>query len=579
MHPSILAAYGRTTGLNDGAANRSNFLPELPLPMAEMIETPAPDAPVKILLVEDNMGDARLFQELLADADVKFSIEHVRRVSEAVALLERGGIDVVMCDLSLPDSQGMETFDKLRQVAPEAPVIVMSGLDDEALAVKTVERGAQDYLVKGRTDTHGLVRSIRYALKRVAAERELAEERNLLRSVINNLLDSIYVKDVRGVYRLDNLAHMRSIGAEKPEDVVGKTVFDFFPHDAAVRFQADDQSVVRSGKAIVNRQESISQTNGQKRWLSTTKVPLRNNEGQIIGIGRDITERKHAEEQLAMYNEELREKNMQMEDDLDMASEVQQAFLPQQFPAFPPEAGPAGSALGFHTRYLPTGAVGGDFFHVLPLSSMEAGVFICDVMGHGVRAALVTAIQRALVEELAGLGRQPGEFLTHINRALLSILRRTRTPMFASAFYLYVNAATGGVRYANAGHPKPLHLRRSEGRIDVLASNGTRPGAALGVFEHATYKTFETTAKPGDMVLMFTDGIFEVEGPTGDYFDQQRLIGAAERRLKAPSEELIEGLLKEARDYSAKQQFGDDVCLVGVELDHLLAGAGANDAA
>ena len=491
---------------------------------------------------------------------------------------ERGGIDVVMSDLSLPDSQGMETFERLHAAAPTVPVIVLSGLDDETLAVETVRRGAQDYLVKGRADTHLLVRSIRYALKRIAAERELAEERNLLRSVINNLLDSIYVKDVRGVYRLDNLAHMRSIGAERPEDVVGKTVFDFFPHDAAVHFQADDQSVIRTGKAIVNRQEPFVRPDGSKHWLSTTKVPLRNNEGQIIGIvgiGRDITERKRAEEQLAMYNEELREKNMQLEDDLDMASEVQQAFLPQQFPSFPKDAAAGESAVAFYARYLPTGAVGGDFFHVLPLSGTEAGVFICDVMGHGVRAALVTAIQRALVEELAGLGRQPGEFLTHINQALLSILRRTRTPMFASAFYLYLNAATGELRYANAGHPKPLHLRRGEKRVEVLASNGARPGSALGVFEHATYKTFEGEAKPGDLILMFTDGIFEVEGPAGDYFDQQRLIGAVERRLLAPSEELIEALLTETREFSVQHQFGDDVCLVGVELDHLLPQADA----
>jgi sigma-B regulation protein RsbU (phosphoserine phosphatase) len=542
--------------------------------MAEPEDPPTPELPVHILLVEDNAGDARLFQELLADARSPFSIDHVRKLSDAVERLERGGIDVVMSDLSLPDSQGMETFDKLHAAAPNVPVIVLSGLDDETLAVETVRRGAQDYLVKGRADTHLLVRSIRYALKRVVAERELAEERNLLRSVINNLLDSIYVKDVRGVYRLDNLGHMRSIGAEQPEDVVGKTVFDFFPYDAAVRFQADDQNVIRTGKAIVNRQESIVKPDGQKSWLSTTKVPLRNNEGQIIGIvgiGRDITERKRAEEQLAIYNEELREKNMQLEDDLDMASEVQQAFLPQQFPAFPKDAPAGGSAIAFLARYLPTGAVGGDFFHVLPLSDTEAGVFICDVMGHGVRAALVTAIQRALVEELAGLGRQPGEFLTHINQALLSILRRTRTPMFASAFYLYLNAATGEIRYANAGHPKPLHLRRSDKRVDVLASNGSRPGSALGVFEQATYKTFTGVAKPGDLLLMFTDGIFEVEGPAGDYFDQPRLVAAVERRLEVPSEELIEALLTETREFSVQHQFGDDVCLVGVELEHLLS--------
>jgi sigma-B regulation protein RsbU (phosphoserine phosphatase) len=535
----------------------------------------APAAPpVHVLLVEDNPGDARLFQEMLAEAGPSFSMEHVRKASEAAQRLSQGHVDIVMSDLSLPDSQGMETFTALHNAAPNVPLIVLSGLDDETLAVETVRRGAQDYLVKGRADTHMLIRAIRYAINRMAAERELAEERNLLRSVINNLLDSIYVKDVRGVYSLDNLAHMRSIGAARPEDVVGKTVFDFFPYDSAVRFQADDQSVIRTGKAIVNRQEAFPGSDGHKHWLSTTKVPLRNSDGQIIGIvgiGRDITERKKAEEQLAVYNEELREKNMQMEDDLDMASEVQQAFLPQQFPSFPKDAPPGESAVAFYSRYLPTGAVGGDFFHVLPLSATEAGVFICDVMGHGVRAALVTAIQRALVEELAGLGRQPGEFLMHINKALLSILRRTRTPMFASAFYLYLNAATGEIRYSNAGHPKPLLLRRSEEKVEVLSSNGARPGSALGVFEQAEYGTFERMMRPGDLVLMFTDGILEVEGANGDYFDQKRLIAALERRAHMPSEELLDALLEETREYAFKHQYGDDVCLVDVELRRLLS--------
>jgi len=88
------------------------------------------------------------------------------------------------------------------------------------------------------------------------------------------------------------------------------------------------------------------------------------------------------------------------------------------------------------------------------------------------------------------------------------------------------------------------------------------PAPPLGVFEQAIYKTFETRVTPGRPLLMFTDGIFEVEGPAGDYFDQQRLIAAVERRLKAPSEELLEGLLAETRDYSVHHQFGDDVCLV-----------------
>lgn len=538
-------------------------------------ELKSPTAPVRVLIVEDDAGDSRLLTELLSEtAPLFFQSRTANRLDEALDLLARNNTDVVLTDLSLPDSEGLETFQRIRECAPHVPVIVLSGLDDEALALKTVEAGAQDYLVKGRVDSYLLARAIRYSLKRAQMEHELAEERNLLRNVINNLLESIYVKDAKGRYRLDNIAHMRSLGASRLEEVIGKTAFDFFPHDAAVRFQSDDQAVIRSGKPVVNRQEVIVDESGNKRWLSTTKVPLRNGGGQIIGlvgIGRDITERKRAEEQLATYNEELREKNSQLEDDLDMASEIQQAFLPQQFPTFPRGIAPEQSALKFYSKYLPTGAVGGDFFHILPLSDTKAGVFICDVMGHGVRAALVTAIQRALVEEMADLADNPGVFLSRINHALLSILRRTRTPMFASAFYLYIDVASGELRFANAGHPKPLHVRRKAGVVELLSEPNRRSGAALGVFEEMRYETHNARAEPDDLLLLFTDGLYEVEGPNSEYFDQDRVLAAVRNRVNSPTQQLVEELLDEVQAYSAGHRFVDDVCLVGVDMDHLLS--------
>jgi sigma-B regulation protein RsbU (phosphoserine phosphatase) len=361
--------------------------------------------------------------------------------------------------------------------------------------------------------------------------------------------------------------------------VVGKTTWDFFPRDVAARFQADDEQVMKSGQAIINRHESLGDTPGAVRWLSTTKVPLRDPNGRVIGlvgIGRDITARKNAEEKLARYTEELREKNAELEDDLNMAREVQQAFLPQQFPSFPRKATAADSAIRFYSKYLPTTALGGDFFHVLPISESAAGVFICDVMGHGVRAALVTAIQRALVEELASFAADPGEFLTQMNHSLLSILRRTRSPMFASAFYLHVDVAAGTLRYANAGHPRPLHLRRSAGVVEMLTGGVPRPGPAIGVFEESRYQTHECTAAAGDLVFLFTDGLYEVESPEGEYYDQNLLLHAIERRVRKPVEELFEETLEEVQRFSSSGNFLDDVCLVGVEIQRV--GEAAADA-
>ena len=188
-------------------------------------------------------------------------------------------------------------------------------------------------------------------------------------------------------------------------------------------------------------------------------------------------ERKQLELQVARFAEELREKNAQVEADLNVAREVQGAFLPERYPTFPRNAPAKESALRFCHRYLPTGAVGGDFFDVLPISDTQAGVFICDVMGHGVRAALVTAMVRALAEELVSAAGEPDKFLVEINRGLLGILTQTRAPMFASAFYLVVDLARGELRYSSAGHPSALLVRRNMGTVEALRAGPVRRSA------------------------------------------------------------------------------------------------------
>ncbi len=128
---------------------------------------------IKVLLIEDNPGDARLIKEMLAEEKgVLFYLEWKDNLSEGLKRLAEGGIDVVLLDLMLPDSRGFNTFIKTQAQAPLIPIVVMTGLDDETLAVRAVRKGAQDYLVKGRVDSNLLVRSIRYAIaRRIGEER------------------------------------------------------------------------------------------------------------------------------------------------------------------------------------------------------------------------------------------------------------------------------------------------------------------------------------------------------------------------------------------------------------------------
>jgi len=141
--------------------------------------------PIKILLIEDNPADVRLLQEMLTEAkDFSYSLECADRLSAGLSSLYRGGIDVVLLDLSLPDSQGLHTFDQVYAQAPYVPVIIMTITGDEETAVKAVQKGAQDYLFKGQVNGNCLVRSIRYAIERKRTEEELMQYRSHLEELV-----------------------------------------------------------------------------------------------------------------------------------------------------------------------------------------------------------------------------------------------------------------------------------------------------------------------------------------------------------------------------------------------------------
>ena len=283
-------------------------------------------------------------------------------------------------------------------------------------------------------------------------------------------------------------------------------------------------------------------------------------------------ELSRANERIEQQAGQLREKNDQMAADLDMARELQSSFLPRHYPVFPHAASPEQSALRFCHRYCTSSELGGDFFDVLALSDTQAGVLICDVMGHGVRSALVTAIVRGLVEELRAEAADPGKFTTEMNRSLCAILNQTSTPLFASAFYAVIDAAGGIVRWANAGHPAPFHVRRAAGEVGRLQQAGVKPGPALGIMNTAAYATHEEAITAGDLLLFFTDGLYELDGPDDTLYEMSQLTEAITRRRTLPTPQLFDELLAELRNFSVTREFSDDMCIVGADIARLLPG-------
>jgi sigma-B regulation protein RsbU (phosphoserine phosphatase) len=416
--------------------------------------------------------------------------------------------------------------------------------------------------------------------QRRQAEEDLRNSEALYHSLVETLHQNILRKDLQGRFTFANQQFCKILGRPLA-DIVGKTDFDFFPRDLAEKYQRDDQRVIQTGKPYETVEEH-QPPGGGKLYVQVVKTPLRDAAGSIIGLQGifwDITQQRLADEKvrrvnalLAQSRKELRARNAQMEDNLKMAREIQLTMLPQQYPTFPRGASPAESVFQFTHRYLPAGTVGGDFFAVSPLSDNEAGVFICDVAGHGVRSALVTAMIRALAEELKPLATNPGQFLSKLNSDLHAILKHTGTPMLTTAFYLVADARSGTMRYANAGHPKPLLIRRSASRVEPLANAAGKSQPVLGLFEDASYQTSEVKLAPKDLVMLFTDGLYEVEDRNNELYSQEMLVAGVQRRAQLAAPRLFDELLAEIRSFAADSAFADDVCLVAMEFETNIEG-------
>jgi sigma-B regulation protein RsbU (phosphoserine phosphatase) len=271
---------------------------------------------------------------------------------------------------------------------------------------------------------------------------------------------------------------------------------------------------------------------------------------------------KRLADQIASHNAQTRA-------DLEMARHLQESLLPDSYPVFPHSASPEGSAFRFAHRFCPASELAGDFFSVFPLSDSRAGIFICDVMGHGVRSALVTAMVRALVDNAAPAAIDPGQFLAEMNRRLASLLKCCQGPMFATACYLIADSTTGILHYATAGHPPPLHLQRHSGLVVTLCIPPPA-GPALGLFPEAAYGTGECALSERDVILLYTDGLFEATGPDGEQeYGQQRLIDAARQYLGLRTPDLCDALIAGVRSFAEGAPLADDVCLLSMEVGQL----------
>ncbi len=371
-------------------------------------------------------------------------------------------------------------------------------------------------------------------------EGALEHERNQLRTLIDNLPDFVFFKDRWSRFLVCNEAHRRFLQARSRDDVVGRTDFAFFPDDLARRYYADEQRLMNGGEALLDAEEPAVDERGETRWMSTTKVPLRDADGRVtglVGMTRDITQRRRAEEALRQAQ---------------IARGIQDDLLPTASPDFP------GLEVGGVSH--PAANVGADYFDYVRMPGDAAGIVVGDAAGHGLGSALLMVDARACLRTLSHEMSRVDEVVTEANRILADDMPAGR---FVTLITLQVRSDRRSLVYTSAGHPAGYVLDK-EGRVKAQLESSGYP---LGVVSAARFPAEECSGlDEGDPIVLVTDGILEAMLPDGSMFGASRALEVVRDHREDPPDRIARAVTAAVTRASETDPPDDDMTAVIVRV-------------
>jgi PAS domain S-box-containing protein len=403
----------------------------------------------------------------------------------------------------------------------------------------------------------GAVETVRDIGDRKRAEAEAERSRRRLEETIAFLPDPTMVIDTGGVVTAWNRA-MEELTGVPATEMVGRG-----DHEYALPFYGRRQPVLAdlvflSEEELAERYDSIERRGrtlvvdvfvpewrgGGYLWAKAG--PLYDEQGNLTGAietVRDITERRELEERLARSNAEL-----------EIAREIQQSFLPEVIPTL--------EGYEIAGRSLMAKEVGGDFFDAIPFEVMSLGdeslgLMIADVAGKGVPAALFMALSRVVVRVNARVHDDPARVIAHANDV---IAEDATAGMFVTLFYGVLSRATRTLTYVNAGHNPPLVVR-ADGSVGWLP----RTGIALGAVRGRPYGQEQVVISPGDVAVLYTDGVTEAMECHNQMYGEERLLQVVRDNAGRSSEEILEAVFGGVDEFCAGEPQFDDITLMVIK--------------
>lgn len=253
-------------------------------------------------------------------------------------------------------------------------------------------------------------------------------------------------------------------------------------------------------------------------------------------------------ENARLYQQEIQQQLINRE--LETAHSIQESFLPDRIPAL------AGWDIG--ALWCPIRSVAGDFYDFYALSGGRVGIVIADVSGKGIPAALFMALSVTVLRYGMSINLPPHEVLRHANEMIIS---EQRSRMFATTFVGYLDPASGEMRFACGGHNPPLWYHAATGTVDYV----TAQGVAVGIFKEAEFALDRLRMEPGDIFVLYTDGITEVLNGEEEEFGEDRLEALIRQHTALSAQELADRILETINDFAAEQELSDDATLVIVK--------------